>query len=442
MLPDFRWHFFFVITMNIDTNIKPIEFSLPNQNQLKEEFESFAECRHLIIYDLKERLENILSALDTAVVVNGRVKSFSSYFNKYLDLYKTSRIPPNITDLMGLRIICPFIQDIIASEKLIHKNFVVTEIEKKGGFSYNEFGYESIHLLIKIPDELIEKHGYSGTNIVEIQIRTILQDAWAEVEHQLVYKAEFNPVDSVRRKLAAANANLSLIDIIFKEIREHQITYSAQMGTRRKSFYKKVEKATDELLFQSEIDGEAAYEAEKIPPEDDILPLLDDSSGKNPSFDDLLVKALIDHNQGRFNEAISQYTQILKINLENKISSVIYKHRGMAKFACSRYDEAISDFTAALELDHSSYKAAYYRGIVSSVLKDYSKAIDDYTLSLKIYAIQPFCLFRRAQAYYHIGDFHAALADCENSVAVEPSNELAIKFKDLLLQKLNNLFLG
>jgi len=345
--------------------------------------------------------------------------------------------------LMGLRIICPFVQDILASEKLINKNFVVTELEKKGGLSYNEFGYESIHLLIEIPQELIEKHGFPGINIVEIQIRTILQDAWAEVEHQLVYKAEFNPVDSVKRKLAAANANLSLIDIIFKEIREHQITYSAQMGTRRKSFYKKVEKATDDILFLSEINGESASEtAESIPPEDDIIPLLDDLSGKNPSFDDLLVKALIDHNQGRFNEAISQYTQILKIKIDNKTSSVIFKHRGMAKFACSRYDEAISDFSAALELDHSSYKAAYYRGIVSSVLKDYSKAIDDYTLSLKIYAIQPFCLFRRAQAYYHIGDFPAALADCENSLAVEPSNELAVKFKDLLMEKINGLFLG
>jgi putative GTP pyrophosphokinase len=69
-------------------------------------------------------------------------------------------------------------------------------------------------------------------------------------------------------------------------------------------------------------------------------------------------------------------------------------------------------------------------------MKQYSNAIDDYTLSLSINPYQPFCLFRRGQAYYHIGDYPQALSDCENSLALEPSNKSTVKFKALVMDKL------
>ena len=159
-------------------------------------------------------------------------------------------------------------------------------------------------------------------------------------------------------------------------------------------------------------------------------------SKDNVSIDDLLVNALTAHNQSRFNEAINQYGKILELKPDDNICSIIYKHRGMANFACSRYNEAIDDFNNALELDRKAYKVAYYRGVVHSVLKQYSPAIDDYTLSLSINPYQPFCLFRRGQAYYHIDDYPQALSDCENSLALEPSNKSAVKFKDLIMDKL------
>jgi putative GTP pyrophosphokinase len=156
----------------------------------------------------------------------------------------------------------------------------------------------------------------------------------------------------------------------------------------------------------------------------------------NEDIDDLLVDALSAHNEKRFDDAIGRYTNILKLKPDEMICSLIYKHRGMAYFACSQYKEAVQDFSSSLKLDPSSYKAAYYRGVVHSVLKKYSNAIDDYSLSLKIHPYQPFCLFRRGQAYYHIGDYPQALSDCENSISLEPSNDSAIRFKKLLLEKL------
>jgi len=401
----------------------------PEKNNLKKEYDRYFEIRNLIVNDLKVMTDNILTSLDSNPVVSGRIKNFTSFFSKYIRLLKTGEKNPRITDLFGIRVICPFIEDLQTAEELFKKNFEIIEREVKGHYSFKEFCYESTHFLIKIPKVLIDKYGDPGTDIAEIQIRTILQDAWAEVEHELVYKAELNPFDEpMKRKLAAVNASLSLADMIFQEIRSYQRHYSKEMSKRRESFYQKIEESTDDLLFESE-------QPKTVSPfiENNSLT----ASDYNNSIDDLLVKALSAHNQNRFNEAISQYTKILELKPnDNNILSVIYKHRGMANFACSRYNEAIEDFTNSLEFDKTSYKAAYYRGVVYSVIKQYSQAIDDYTLSLSINPYQPYCLFRRGQAYYHIGDYPQGLSDCENSLALEPNNKSASKFKELLLEKL------
>jgi len=404
--------------------------SPPDQNAMRREYEKHSESRHLVVNEIKERVEHVLAVLNTNPVVSGRIKNFSSYFYKYIRLLKSGMKNPVITDLMGVRIICPFIEDLQAVENLINKNFNIIEREIKGHYTFKEFGYESTHFLISIPPEYIEKHGHPGTNMAEIQIRTILQDAWAEVEHELVYKAEFSPFDEpMKRKLAAVNASLSLADIIFQEIRSYQRKYSKEMEKRRESFYQKIEESTDDLLFETEqtkaVEETAVDTATKVSVDND-----------NVSIDDLLVNALSAHNQNRFNEAISQYSRILELKPNRVICSIIYKHRGMANFACSRYEEAIEDFNNALKLDEKSYKAAYYRGVVHSVIKQYSQAVDDYTLALSINPYQSFCLFRRGQAYYHIGDYPQALADCESSLALEPSNNSAVKFREMLHSKL------
>ncbi|MFS6554050.1 hypothetical protein VPJ68_00820, partial [Parabacteroides distasonis] len=75
---------------------------------------------------------------------------------------------------------------------------------------------------------------------------TILQDAWAEVEHELIYKTEFTPFDApLRRKLASVNASLSLADTIFQEIRDYQKNFQRQVDRRRASFYSQADVITD-----------------------------------------------------------------------------------------------------------------------------------------------------------------------------------------------------
>jgi putative GTP pyrophosphokinase len=108
----------------------------------------------------------------------------------------------------------------------------------------------------------------------------------------------------------------------------------------------------------------------------------------------------------------------------------------MAYFSQSKYKEAINDFTLALELDPQSSRTAYYRGVVYSVLREFSKAVDDFSRSLKLNPYQAFCRLRRGQAYYHLGDLTQALCDCEDAISLEPNNETAESFRALVKSKL------
>jgi len=417
--------------MNDDANLiisnPELALGLSHSKEIiQKNYESGTYARILTLRDITNRLEQIFSVLVSHPTIKTRIKQFSSYYKKFLNLLKTGVANPLITDLMGIRIVCPFLEDLLLVENLIKENFEVTEVDRKEhSNAFKEFGYEAIHLLIRIPSDIARVRGDTGCDVAEIQIRTVLQDAWAEVEHEIFYKAEFNPIDTpMKRKLAAVNASLTLADSVFQEIRDYQKKLNGQLGKRRETFYKKIEETVDSLIFSDE-------DTQTIKQPEEIIVDLD-----SVSIDDLLLEALKAHNQNRFAEAIAVYSRILELKPDDLTRSLIYKHRGMANFAKSNYEDAIVDFTKALESDPQSYRVAYYRGVVRSVLKQFPEAIDDYTMSLEIYPYQAFCLFRRGQAYFHIGDYPQALSDCEGSLAMEPNNETVKKFRILIQSKL------
>ena len=403
---------------------------IPNKSGIRRLFESGADARTLTLRDIERKLYKIFAPFPYIPTIKVRTKEFNSFYKKYISQLKLGIIVPAITDLMGIRIICPFIDDIVLVEDIVKKHFDVIEVERKGQYTFKEFGYESTHLLIKIPADIARVRGETGSDVVEMQVRTILQDAWAEVEHEIFYKTEFTPVDiPMKRKLAAVNASLSLADIVFQEIRNYQKKLNDQMEQRRKTFYQKIEESTDDQLFvDMPVQQLPEKPAEEAPAAVSFAP--------NASIDDMLLDALEAHNENRFEVAITVYSKILKLKPDKTILSLIYKHRGMAYFAQSRYHEAIEDFSDALDLDDQSYRVAYYRGVVHSVLKEYLEAIDDFTLSLKVHPYQAFCLLRRGQAYYHIGDYPKALSDCEEAYTMAPEKDAIVKFRSLIQNKL------
>ncbi len=408
----------------------------PNRIKLRREFDEYAARRSEAVKAIEALVETALRDLRPRPSVKGRAKSFMSYFKKLVRLsqqFELSDSLPVINDMIGIRVVCPFIEDLDNAEKAITNAFEVKEIERKGSdYSFKEFGYESTHILINIPEELSSRYGKLGCDIIEIQVRTILQDAWAEVEHELVYKAEFTPFDEpMKRKLAAVNASLSLADIVFQEIREYQRQLNRELGKRRETFFKKIEEATDsKLLENSEISGN------KTSTDKGLTIEAPPKSGE--SIDDLLLEALFAHNQGQFDKAVEIYTKILEGSANAFIQAVILKHRGMAHFAQSRYDEAINDFSKTLKLDEANYKAAYYRAVVHSVQGNYAEAIEDFSKALEINPYHHFALFRRAQAYYHLGDLPKALADCEDALLADPDSIPAKRFRELVIEKLGD----
>jgi putative GTP pyrophosphokinase len=415
----------------------------PERNTLRAEYEKLLSRRIMVIRELENRIEQAIAPLPSRSRVKGRLKSFDSYFKKYIRLLKEdpSNQIPNIADVLGIRVICPFLEDLAAVEELLKEKFKVGEVQRKGGdHTYREFGYESIHLLIEVPEEITEKAEMPGSQTAEIQIRTILQDAWAEVEHEFVYKAEFIPFDNpLKRKLAAINASLSLADIIFQETRSYLRLLGGELDKRRNSFFKKIEEFSDAMLFSEDNPNletlspmEESGEVAKFKSESIWAPV---EAPGTVSIDGLLVEALTAHNKNQFPEAIAVYTRILDMEPDESVGALIYKHRGMAHFASSQYEEAIADFSESLRLEPKSYKSAYYAGIACSVLQRYTQAVDAFNRSLEINPYQPYCLFRRGQAYYHLGDYPQALGDCEAALVLE-SFEAGRKFKELLLNKL------
>jgi len=270
----------------------------PNKNSLREEYDKHYTVRVFIAKDLESRIEKQLASMSSRPRVKFRIKSFESYFRKYIRLLKNGVSDDEllIADVIGIRIICPFLEDLAAVEELLKEKFKIIEVERKGGdHTFREFGYESIHLHISVPEDIIPKDILStrmpiGGEVAEIQIRTLLQDAWAQVEHELVYKAEFSPFDSSKkRKLAAVNASLVLADVIFQEMRSYQRELHGELDKRRDTFFQKIEEYTDgAILPEEEISSakESAAGSTTMQPYWSRV-----EAGETASIDELLIKA-------------------------------------------------------------------------------------------------------------------------------------------------------
>ena len=389
---------------------------VPGKNQIKKTYEQYRELFSVILKNILEKLTSEIE-LNPKPVYKSRIKSFNSYYSKLLRLKPKEASESNeivcLTDMMGIRIVCAFLEDISSVENQIKKKYQVKEIEHKGSLqNVREFGYESTHILISIPPECIDLTKIENEEIrnlplpenlvCEIQVRTILQDAWAEVEHELIYKTEFTPFDApLRRKMASVNASLNLADIIFQEIRDYQTKLQREVDERRASFYEQADIITDSTNKDLQVVKNDSKDINRVSPY------------VRGTIDDMILAAIHAHNVGDVSQAIKIYSEILNDEnaKDNNVLSVIHKHRGMAYFAQNCYENALDDFKKSSEYDPRSFRSIYYEGIVYSVLGNIDKAIECFNHSLEINEFQSHALYRRALAYYNKNDYEKALRD-------------------------------
>jgi putative GTP pyrophosphokinase len=406
---------------------------LPEKSKLLLSYEQYHPFFTQILNGIEVMLRNQIH-LASVPTYKTRIKSFESYYKKLLRVkppcQNHSESPLIVlTDIIGIRIICAFLEDLSEVERQIQRIFDVREIEHKGASqNFREFGYESIHVLVAIPSSCtsgVEVSLPPGL-VCEIQIRTILQDAWAEVEHELVYKTEFSPFDMpLRRKLASMNASLSLADIIFQEIRDYQKKLQGEVEDRRKSFYEQADRLT-----QGEVPLVPVRSTDdKI---NRVTPYV------RGTIDDMLLEAIHAHNHGDLDLAISLYTRIIESDPppSGAVLTVIFKHRGMAYFAKADYQRSLADFSQSIEYDSQNFRAHYYKGIVYSVLGDNMTAITCFTRSLEINEYQSHARYRRALSRSKIGADGEALTDVVAAEQLGLCDADCTALKNTLLEKL------
>ena len=397
-----------------------------SRTELKQKYQLRYDVYSKALHEVQRRLRASLGRVGLTPTIKYRVKGFDSYYDKVLRRMKHNGLKQRklqLTDLLGIRVVCPFMSDLKEIEQHIQQEFRVVEVERKGAhFSSREFGYESTHVLIELPEDIEESFHLDEELIVEIQLRTNLQDAWAEVEHELIYKSEFTPFDEpLQRKLAALNANLTLADIVFQEIRDYQRQLHAELSKRRRAFWQRIQDAgcDTQTPTSAKAQKDAAVDDELGIP-DVIDPAL--VAAVSDSVDNMLLKALYAHNQQQFKKAISIYSRILQQDPKAHIQAIVHIHRGMAYFAESDYENAIADFSRTLELDDDNWKAYYYRGVVKRLLGRHDEALCDFNAGLSVDGFQFDTLFARAQLYFERGEFERTLEDCVTALNVFPDS--------------------
>ena len=154
-------------------------------------------------------------------LLTSRIKTLESFKEKierkgYIDHFD------QVEDFCGFRIICYYRSDVLNISKLIEENFDILEsFNKEDLLKENEFGYRSYHIIAKIPKgrspNLIDD---SFCNYkFEIQIRTVLMHAWAEIQHKLAYKSESQIALSMRKEFAFLSAKLEESDFQFERLK-------------------------------------------------------------------------------------------------------------------------------------------------------------------------------------------------------------------------------
>ncbi len=169
---------------------------------IKDRYETFAAVLHKL-------LEQSCKPAVSEAIVQTRAKTISSFAEKCARKYKKYKDPVNqFTDLCGARVIVQTLEQVRAVEAFVNENFIILEKEDKGLLlETDRFGYRDMHFIIQLksghpyslPDEETEKLPDLKDLKAELQVRTWLQHAWADILHDRIYKAPLHLSAEIKR---------------------------------------------------------------------------------------------------------------------------------------------------------------------------------------------------------------------------------------------------
>lgn len=382
-------------------------------------YHSLAPQCEIALGEMGRILSEVLEKTVPAVQVKSRVKRLPSLLEKLhrkhavSDLSQPLPVLRQTTDLMALRAVCPFLEDVDIVADAVQTVFEVHEVDQKGDRrSFAEFGYSSTHLLVAVPENLQRDYPMLANFRAEIQVRTILQDAWAEVEHELIYKVGAHPLNTqIRRKLASLNATLVLSDTIFQEIRDYQKANISDLARARENFLEQA--STDrQPILTSETRHNGARRVSQA------------------EIEKLLKKGLNAQIAGEMQDAVRIYTELAVLPLDSFTLSVVLNHRGMAHEVLDHHREAANDFSRARESDPRNARARINLALAWRRLGQLEEA--DRELRETI-AIKP----NSAHAHYGLalvlsdrGDLPGAVTACQRALKLSHSFSQAQQLLD------------
>lgn len=163
--------------------------------------------------------------------VEGRVKDVEECIRKFVRKYRPAleesntpyEIQPYITDLIGVRVVCLYEDELEKIAAIVRGHFAVIDVtDKVTAVESTEasFGYKGLHLDLKLSNAervLPERQAYAHLPF-ELQVRTIIQDSWSVLDHRIKYKKSIP--GELKRRINVLSALFELADREFRQIRD------------------------------------------------------------------------------------------------------------------------------------------------------------------------------------------------------------------------------
>ena len=164
--------------------------------------------------EVKEKLRQTLADAGLLVAaIESRVKAYNSLAGKLeLKGHKYNSLA-DLTDILGLRVITFYIDDVDKVASAVERLFEIdwdNTVDKRKIHEIDSFGYLSLHYICSIP-------GFPYR--FEIQMRTLLQHAWANMDHDTGYKSGVEIPKRYLRNMSRLAGMLELVDDEFSKIR-------------------------------------------------------------------------------------------------------------------------------------------------------------------------------------------------------------------------------
>lgn len=152
--------------------------------------------------------------------ITGRVKSLSSLLEKSQRKGLDDPLAET-TDLVGVRAVVLFLPDLRQVQAIAERTFDIFECDDKvapnSAEDIDSFGYMSMHLLGRLrSDHAGPRYNALKGLAFELQIRTIVMDAWANVSHHLGYKGTLTVPRGLRRDFHALSGLFYVADTHFE----------------------------------------------------------------------------------------------------------------------------------------------------------------------------------------------------------------------------------